>query len=828
MHETLEQILLSVRHPGRYIGGELNAVRKDRARVEVSMALAFPDVYEIGMSNLGLEILYFILNRTPWIWAERVFSPWTDLEAAMRASGLTLRTLESDTAVRDFDILGLSLSYELTYTNILNILDLSGVPLEARDRGEEAPLVIAGGPCAYNPEPLADFLDAVVVGDGEEVVLEICEATRHWKRSGRQGGKEALLRRLARVRGIYVPRLHDEASAAGRSADEGGAGRVRKRILPRLLPALYPSAPIVPLAQRVHDRVSVEIARGCTRGCRFCQAGIVYRPVRERSPDEVCALARERLAATGYEEISLLSLSAGDHSCLPDLLGRLMDEHADDRVALSLPSLRPEALLGSLAPQILRVRKTGFTLAPEVGSERLRRVINKPIDEEALLEAAATAYGLGWRRIKLYFMLGLPTEEEADIDAIVALARKIRKAARRARGGGRRRGRDEVGVSLSNFVPKAHTPFQWAPQLRMDPMRRRQMRLQAELGRLGLKAKWHAPEMSVLEGLLARGDRSTGAVIRSAWAYGCRFDGWGEALRFDLWERALRDHGIDADEVLDRERLPEEPFPWDRIDPGVGKAYLLGEYRRAKTGEITPDCRVGGCTACGACDDPGVRTRLARPGDAGATVGGGPVQEVAPELPVPATVPAVPKGGEPGAAVLTGWFEKIGAVRFIGHLEMVSTFHRAARRAGIPLAHSGGFHPMPRMKFGPALPVGVESVAEPFTFHLSEPVEADDFMARMNRELPQGIAVLEAHAVPEGTGRAPKEDERYLLSTSGGGTVEILCRHEEGGVPGVYTLIKLLFGRERDQLADLRILKARAREDGPPSREEQTRGSDNL
>jgi len=831
MDELLEQILLSVSRPGRYIGGEVNAVKKDRARVEVSVALAFPDAYEVGMSNCGMEILYFIMNRITWIWAERVFSPWTDMEEAMRASSLKLRTLESGTPVRDFDILGLSLSYELTYTNALNILDLAGLPLEALARDETYPLVIAGGPCAFNPEPLIEFLDAVVVGDGEEVVLEICEATRAWKRSGRRGGREALLDRLVAIKGVYVPvRSWARSAESGMACDQIDATgsrelRVRKRTLACLSPSLYPTAPVVPLAQPIHDRTSVEIARGCTRGCRFCQAGIVYRPVRERRPEEICAIARERLDSTGYEELSLLALSASDYSRLMDILGRLMDEHSGRHVALSLPSLRPEALLSSLAPQILRVRKTGFTLAPEVGSDRLRRVINKPIDETALLEAAAAAFGYGWRRIKLYFMVGLPTEDEADGESIVALARRVRKAARSACSG--RRGKGDVVVSLSTFVPKAHTPFQWAPQIRIDSIRATQQRLQRELKRLGLKTKWHSPEMSFLEGLLARGDRRMGSAVRAAWRYGCRFDGWSEQLRFDLWEQALRESRIDPSFYLYRERDPDEPFPWDRIDAGVGREFLRGEYQKARIGEISPDCREAGCVKCGACDATGVRTRLADGkgvGAAPAVVEPHTAKTQAPltltlsqeerELRMAGNPSCDSKAGreevsmnESKGAGIRGRFQKTGPARFLGNLEMTATFHRAARRAFIPLAYSGGYHPMPRMSFGPALPVGVEAVAEPFECLLAAPMKASDFAEQMNRELPQGLRIMEAGEFTAGTGRPRGLSVRYLVHAPGGGTVEILCRKEKSGSIGIFNLLSLIFGRERKDTTDLRIIK---------------------
>ena len=493
--------LLAVEKPARYMGGEMGSIRKDRA--DVRFALAFPDVYEVGMSHLGLRVLYHILNDLEGIAAERVFAPWPDMEALMRTSNVPLVTLETATPLAACDIIGFTLQYELSYTNILNMLRLAGIPLLSKERTTPFPLILAGGPCAYNPEPLAPFLDAVLLGDGEEAIVEIATAAAASRCAGET--KRELLERLSSIPGIYIPALFEpeyrpDGTLSGISPLKPGYESVRRRFLSDLDSAPYPDSPVVPFMKTVHDRVAVEIARGCTRGCRFCQAGYVYRPLRERSPETILDLVDKSLRATGYDEVSLLSLSTGDYSCIAPLVSELMNRYAEERVAVSLPSLRVGTLSDNVIEEIRKVRKTGFTLAPEAGSDRLRRVINKGIAEEDLVEAAAVIYNAGWRLIKLYFMIGLPGETVDDVSQISALARRVKDQSRGSSVGG------DVTVAVSTFVPKAHTPFQWEPQISLQETLDRQYQLHGELKKRKLKFKWQDAPLSFMEGVFARGD----------------------------------------------------------------------------------------------------------------------------------------------------------------------------------------------------------------------------------------------------------------------------------------------------------------------------------
>ncbi|HEX8960401.1 MAG TPA: TIGR03960 family B12-binding radical SAM protein [Geobacteraceae bacterium] len=721
--------LLSVEKPVRYLGGEMGAVRKEQA--ELRFVLAFPDVYEVGMSYLGFQVLYAVLNGVEWISAERLYSPWPDMEEQLRAKGEPLTTLESGTSPAEADIIGFTLQYELSYTNILNILELSGIPLLAKERGEGFPLVLGGGPCAYNPEPLADFFDAFLLGDGEEAVLEIAEAWRAWKRTG--GAKEDLLARLATIEGVYVPSFFDVRYDASGRVDaitplREEYRRVRRRFMADLGSAPYPVAPVIPFLKTVHDRVSLEIARGCTRGCRFCQAGYIYRPVRERTPEKVLDLAEQTLRNTGYDEISLLSLSTGDYACIAPLLQTLMKRYAEERIAVSFPSLRVGTLTPELVEEIKKVRKTGFTLAPEAGSERLRQAINKGITEADLLANSFAAYSAGWRLIKLYFMIGLPGETMEDVLGIAELARKVKLEGRRAGRGG------DVNVSVGTFVPKPHTPFQWEPQIGLDETRDKQQFLRLELKKRKLNFKWQDAPLSFMEGVFARGDRRLGSVLMKARALGCRFDGWGELFNFPAWLEAFAAAGIDP-LFYHRRRDLDEILPWDHLDCGVTREFLTREREKALNGSPTPDCRTGACTGCGVCDFTQVRMRLNGPGAASA-----PVHAHHPEQ-----EPAKP---EVEASRIRLRFRKTDTMRFVSHLEMINLFVRAVGRARVPIRFSHGFHPHPKFSFATALSVGVESWAEYMDMEIAPGYGADLVKERLNAVLPANIEIMEAREIP--------------------------------------------------------------------------------
>ena len=721
--------LQNVEKPPRYLGGEMGAVSKPQA--EVRFVLAFPDVYEVGMSHLGLQILYAVLNGLEWVGAERVYAPWPDMEELMRRDGVPLATLEGGVPLAEADIVGFTLQYELSYTNILNMLELAGIPLLATERGDGYPLVIGGGPCAANPEPLADFFDAFLLGDGEEASVEIAAVYREWKRSG--ASKGVLLERLAEVEGVYVPSFfrveyRDDGRIAGIIPLRQGGDRVRRRFVADLDAAPYPTAPVVPFLKTVHDRVSMEIARGCTRGCRFCQAGYIYRPVRERSPEIILAAIDETLRNTGYEEISLLSLSSGDYGCIVPLLRTLMDRYARERIAVSFPSLRVGTLTEDLVNEVKKVRKTGFTLAPEAGSERLRGVVNKGITEEELLRCAGEVYGAGWRLVKLYFMIGLPSETMEDVLGIAELAKRVKYEGKRSGRGG------EVNVAVSSFVPKSHTPFQWEPQISYEEILAKQQFLRDELKRRKLNFKWQDAPLSVMEGVFARGDRRLGRLLLKARELGCRFDGWGEHFSFSRWREAFAAAGVDPFFYL-RGRDDDEILPWDHLDYGVSKEFLRAERDRALAGTPTEDCRTGRCTGCGVCDFETIRMRL---NDPTAGLGGMESGERDVPPPLPDTDPAR----------IRLRFGKTGRMRFLSHLELIHLFSRAVGRARIPIRFSQGFHPHPKFSFATALSVGVESWAEYLDMEIAAGYGAERVREELNRVLPEGMEILAATEIP--------------------------------------------------------------------------------
>ena len=600
----LDRLLPTVGKPARYTGGEWNSVVKDWGACDVRWALAFPDVYEIGMSNLGLAILYDQLNHQDGVLAERVYAPWVDMEQTMRAAGLPLFSLESRHPLAEFDVIGFSLPYEQLYTNLLNMLDLGGLPVLAAERDEHyrpaersrSPLVIAGGGAVYNPEPLADFVDAFVLGEGEEVVHEVTAVVREAKRQG--SPREALLRRLAQIRGVYVPRFyqvsyHPDGTVAGvRPAVPEAQMPVRKRIVATLPPPL--TRPIVPYLDTVHNRAAVEIQRGCTRGCRFCHAGMVYRPVRERPVDEILAAVDAIIANTGFEEIVLLSLSSSDYGQIEALVRELAARHGDKHLSISLPSLRTESVSVNLMEQLRATgRRSSFTFAPEAATERLRGVINKPVADEDLLAVTEEVFSRGWKTVKLYFMIGHPTQTLDDVAAIASLARQVRAAGMRAIGR-----KAQVHVSVSTLVPKAHTSFQWVSLASEADIRAQQDCLKDNLRGSGLKLSWNNPQETLLEAVLSRGDRRLGAAIHRAWQLGARFDGWSDQFKVEAWRQAFRETGLEPDFYARRPRPLDEAFPWDHLDAGVTKTYLARDYEASLRGEIHLDCREQ-CYACG-------------------------------------------------------------------------------------------------------------------------------------------------------------------------------------------------------------------------------------
>ena len=602
-----DEILMQVEKPARYIGNEVNAIMKKRDEVQVRFAMCFPDVYEIGMSHLGIQIIYDMLNRFEDVWCERVYSPWVDLDAIMRKESIPLFALESQEPIKNFDFLGITIQYEMCYTNILQVLDLAGIPLLSKDRSEEDPIVIGGGPCTYNPEPISDFFDLFYIGEGETQYRKLLDVYKECREKG--AGRKTFLKKAAMIPGIYVPSFYEvtykeDGTIESRIAlEEGIPMTITKELVSDVSDTYYPAKPVVPFIKVTQDRVVLEIQRGCIRGCRFCQAGQLYRPVRERSLDMLKKYALEMLQNTGHEEISLSSLSSSDYSKLPELLDFLIEECDERKINISLPSLRIDAFSLDVMNKVQDVKKSSLTFAPEAGSQRLRNVINKGLTEEVILEGSRLAFEGGWTRVKLYFMLGLPTETEEDIRGIAELSNKIAAVFYETVPKEKRNGRVQIVASTSFFIPKPFTPFQWAPQCTkeefLDKAYLTRTSIVSQLNQKSIKYNWHEADVSVLEGIMARGDRKLNQAILRAYEKGCIYDAWSEYYKNDVWMETFEECGIDVSFYTTRAREDDEIFPWDFIDCGVTRQFLLREWHRAQEETVTPNCKMQ-CQGCGA------------------------------------------------------------------------------------------------------------------------------------------------------------------------------------------------------------------------------------
>lgn len=724
----LELLLPQVEKPTRYIGGEWNAVVKNPAQVDLRVCLVFPDLYELGLGNLGLQILYAILNDTENVWAERAYLPAPDMEKHLREHGLPLFMLESKAPIATADAVGFTLQSELTYVNVLKALELAQIAFLSEERGEDMPLVFAGGPGAYNPEPLAPFMDFFVVGDGEEVISEVAQCMIQHKDSPRQKKLEA----LAEIEGVYVPCLYPVEVQADGSILPLLDKKIKARFAASLNNAAFPKRIITPYMQMIHDGVGIEVLRGCTHGCRFCLAGMINRPVRERDAEVVLNLLEGALAGTGLEAATLLSLSTCDHSQIRNLLQKTSAYAHGQCASLSLPSLRLDRFSVALADYVSPMRRSGLTFAPEAGTSRLRAVINKTVSDDQLIELAEEAFKRGWQHIKTYFMIGLPTETEEDIIAIADLCARVLDAGKRINR------RAMVRTGISTFVPKPFTPFQWTRQIDMEETRARQQQLGALFGKIGRGIKFgrHAPEASYIEGLLSRTDRRAAPLLLSVLRHGGGFETWEERLNLNAWRAAIEETGYNAADVL-AERDLDTPLPWDHIDAQVNKKALAEEWHKAIAGEYTADCRAGNCNRCGAnrdalaqCNEMQARAKTGREADAQVTLESTP-----------------PPAHQEGVYRLRFRVGREGMLRFLSHLETAQSWVYALRRAGAELAYSQGFHAHPKVTFSTAMPVGEESEAELMDVVLVAPCAPEELLAALQKNLPPGLNAYEAWEV---------------------------------------------------------------------------------
>ena len=729
---VIDEILPTIERPSRYIGTELNSVHKKAGEIDVHIALAFPDLYDLGLGNLGLLILYAILNELPWCWAERAYAPARDMEAALRDRKWPLFSHESKTPLGELDAIGFTLQSELTYTNILNMLELAQVPLRAEQREDAAPLVFAGGPCVFNPEPLAPFMDFFVIGDGEEAVVEVARALRETAGQPRTATLEA----LARIEGVYVPALYPmDTLDNGRMVAASGAAPIRKRLVRDLDVAKYPTKLVVPFTQQVHDRAGLEVLRGCTHGCRFCQVGMTTRPVRERTLDTLDALLEDIINETGYEEASLVSLSTCDYSRAPSLVDRAAARASACDMSVSLPSLRLDTFAVELADKVGDIRRSGLTFAPEAATPRLRAVINKWIPDEDLMTTAEEVFRRGWKHLKLYFMIGLPTETDEDVLAIVDLCvrtlERVRALNRSA----------QINTGVSTFVPKPFTPFQWAGQIGLEEVRRKQSLLQEGFARhRAIRFGRHHPYSTFIEGLLTRSGRDAADLLESAWQHGARFDGWDEWRNESAWERAIDETGFSVEDAL-RARDLDERLPWDHIDVLVSKGWLQKEWEAALKLEHSPDCRGGECRKCGLDETEGEVCRRMWMRSAEAEISAQPGE--------PAGESEAGERHEPPAVQrLRFRIGRMGEARLLSNHELITAWVRALRRAKFPLSYSQGFHAHPKVTFATAPAVGEESECDYMDVVLRAAMHPKHAVERLGAVLPAGLKVFAADDVP--------------------------------------------------------------------------------
>ncbi|XPV77198.1 MAG: TIGR03960 family B12-binding radical SAM protein [Desulfovibrio sp.] len=774
----MKELLPILPKPSRYSGGEWGAVVKDPAQVKVRLALAFPDMYEVGMSYMGHKVLSAAVNQHDHLWAERVYTPCEETAEIMRERNVLLATLESDTPLKQLDAVGISLTHELCYTNVLYMLDLSGIALLTKDREENDPFILGGGGACFNAEPVSDYFDVMTIGDGEESMVAILNTIGEG-REKRLSRKE-ILAEISKIPGMYVPSFFEyQGPNLPLKPLREGYETVEKAIVKDLSTAPFPTQQVQSYGNAVHDRMTLEIARGCTRGCRFCQAGMIYRPVRERTPEELEEILRQSIEETGYEDVSFLSLSTGDYSALEDLFSRSYDRCAAEQVSISLPSLRVGSISAPIMERMAKIRRTGATLAPEAGSQRLRDVINKGVDEEGLLLHIRKLFDNGWQNVKLYFMIGLPTETQEDLDAIIDLCAKVRDVA------GKHIKRIQVTASVSPFVPKPQTPFQWERQLSKEEIIERIIYLKDQAKKQKrVNIKFHMPEMTALEGVFSRGDRRLNDVVMKAYRKGALFSSWKDHLKLDPYLEALEECGLTM-EGYQAARDVDGPLPWDHLDAGLHKSFLQKELERAIGEKITKDCRYHACRNCGVCNHDKQVSRLEKQ-SCGEPIGPKMVYTTRDQSTEEEYIPVEPKKVvekpprpprshlNDKAAHFRMWFTKSGPSAYLSQLELQSVFERALRRARLPLSFSEGYHPLPRISFGMALPVGVESRCEWFNLYLWEDVSRDDIVERLKNNFAEGIEIFRVDRLSLGKKQPQPVEDEFTLTFVGGGEENLL------------------------------------------------------